>query len=71
MAERKIDMKKQSEWSNAYAKKAYDRINAFAPKGEREIWKKYAAEHGMTMNSLINMAVNEYMRKEDAKDGVC
>ena len=63
MAERKRNMQKQSEWSNAYTAKAYDRINAFVPKGERQTWKAFAQDHDMTMNGLVNAAVNEYMQR--------
>lgn len=63
MADRKRDMQKQSQWSNAYAKKAYDRIGAFVPKGEREKWKEYAKTKDMTLNKLICVSVDEFMER--------
>lgn len=47
-----------SEHVNRYMKKAYDRISVFVPKGRLDVYKRYAAEHGMSVNALFGVAVN-------------
>lgn len=37
-----------------YNRKAYDRLNIFIPKGQRDVIKAHAAAKGTTVNGLVN-----------------
>lgn len=54
--------KPTSEVKNRWNSKAYDRIALFVPKGERERLKQIAADHGTSLNGLINTAIAEYLK---------
>lgn len=51
---------------NKYNAKAYDRIGLMIPKGMGEAWKAEAKERGLSLNMLIQKAVNEYLQKEES-----
>ncbi len=42
------------KYNNQFNKNNYDRLAVFTPKGTRDNLKKYCAEHGTTINGLIN-----------------
>ncbi len=44
-----------------YNLKAYDRIELKVPKGKKELIRKYAEEHGESVNSFIGRAISEAM----------
>lgn len=54
--------KPTAEVKNRWNSKAYDRIALFVPKGERERLKQIAADHGTSLNGLINTAIAEYLK---------
>ena len=56
--------KTRSEINNAYAKKAYDRINLIVPKGQKEVIQAHAQERGESVNGFITRAINETMERE-------
>jgi predicted HicB family RNase H-like nuclease len=43
----------QNKATQKYQKKAYDQIAIRIPKGKRELYNKYAADHGMSLASYI------------------
>ena len=53
---------------NDWNKKNYDRISVYVPKGERERYKEFADKHGMSLNTMINNAVNDLIVKLDAEE---
>ena len=71
MAERKRDMKKQTEWSRNYNEKAYDRLYPFTPKGHKAEIEACAKSIGETLNEFINKAIDErterLQRKREAE----
>lgn len=48
---------------NKYAAKAYDRIQLVVKKGKKAEIKTYAEEQGYSLNSFINEAIDEKMKK--------
>lgn len=54
----------QKEATARYNKKAYDRIDVFVPKGQRQVIKEVAASRGKSMNQFILDAIKKAM--EDA-----
>lgn len=46
---------------NAYNKEHYERISLFVLKGEKAELKRYAKEHGESLNGFINRAIKEAM----------
>lgn len=48
---------------NKYAAKAYDRIQLVVKKGKKAEIKAYAETHGYSLNSFINEAIDEKMKK--------
>lgn len=51
----------QKEATARYNKKAYDRIDVVVPKGKRAVIKAFAAAHGISVNKLINDAIDKAM----------
>ena len=45
--------------SNKYNVKTYDRLAIYVKKGQREELKKYASEHGMSLNGFINYCIEK------------
>lgn len=60
--------KTSSAVKNKYNAKAYDRINLVVPKGKKEILQAYAKEHGKSLNSFINEAIDERMQRDSTPD---
>lgn len=54
--------KTQTQWSNEYNAKAYDRIVLLVKKGERDKIKEHAKTKGMSVNGYIYSLVKEDMR---------
>ena len=44
---------------NRYHKKAYDRLNILIPKGQKGAVETFAAEHGDSVNGLVNGLLRE------------
>lgn len=55
----------QKEATARYNKKAYDRIDIVVPKGKRAVIKAFAAAHGISVNKLINDAIDRAMAETD------
>ena len=53
------------EYHNNFNRKNYDRVNIMVPKGRREVWKSFAAGHGMSVNALVNQAVESKIESEN------
>ena len=51
--------KASTESKNKWNRNNYDRIEVLVPKGQKEILRKYAEEHGMSMNELFVTAVTD------------
>lgn len=58
----------QIDASGRYLAKNYDRINLAVHKGEREYYKKYAEDHGMSLNQLFITAVKKYIELSENSD---
>lgn len=55
---------------NKYKAKAYDRIEAFVKKGQKEIIKAHAAAVGDgSVNAFINRAIDETMQRDKEREG--
>lgn len=50
--------------NNKWNAKAYDRINLTVPKGKKETISGAAKKAGQSVNSYINQAIDERMKKE-------
>lgn len=55
----------QKEATARYNKKAYDRIDVIVPKGKRAVIKAFAAVHGISVNKLVNDAIDRAMAEAD------
>lgn len=53
--------KTSAKVKNKYAAKAYDRITVLVKKGEKEIIRKYAEEHGQSINAFITELIRREM----------
>lgn len=49
----------QKKASNKWIKNNYDRINITLPKGHKDLWRKAAEEHGLSVNDFIRRCVEE------------
>lgn len=47
-----------------YEAEKIDRISLRVPKGKKEIIQKFAEDHGESVNSFINRAIDEAMQEE-------
>ena len=56
--------KKQQACVNRYIADKYDRINLTTPKGRKEEIRNHADNQGETVNSLINRASDETMKRD-------
>lgn len=56
--------KKQQACVNRYIADKYDRINLTTPKGRKEEIKSHAEDQGETVNSFINRAIDETMKRD-------
>lgn len=48
---------------NRYNDKAYDRITIVVPKGQKQIIKDFAEARGESVNSFVQKAIAEAMKK--------
>lgn len=53
--------KTQTQWSNEYNAKAYDRIALSVKKGRRDAIRAHAAANGESINGYINRLIDEDM----------
>ena len=60
MEESKVP-KNQQAAVNRYISKHYDRLNITVPKGDRDLYKKFARDHNMSLNQLFITAVKKYI----------
>lgn len=59
----KMDNKRKIKSNQRYTENTYDALSIYVHKGNREVLKKYAAEHDMSLNKLITTALEEYFDK--------
>lgn len=52
-------------YQNRYIVKTYDRINLTVPKGEKEVIRLHAESRGEKMNSFIQRAIKETMKRDN------
>lgn len=55
--------KTSNESKRKYNEKAYDRIQLVVKKGKKEEIKSFAEKQGYTMNSFVNEAIDEKMKR--------
>lgn len=48
-----------------YEAEKIDRISLRVPKGKKEVIQKFAEDHGESVNSFINRAIDEAMAEEE------
>ena len=48
-----------------YEAEKIDRISLRVPKGKKEVIQKFAEDHGESVNSFINRAIDEAMKNTD------
>lgn len=51
-------------YNNEFIAKTYDRINLTVPKGKKEIIKEHAQTKGESVNSFINIAIDEKIERD-------
>lgn len=51
--------------NSRYTKANYDSIIFYVPKGQREEIKEYAQSHGLSVNKLIQTALEEYRKNHE------
>lgn len=51
-----------NKYKAKFAKENYDRFLVTLPKGEKDVVKAYAAEHGLSLNAFVAAAIHEKMR---------
>lgn len=61
--QKKHNNKQKISANQRYTKENYDSIIFYVPKGEREPLKDYAQSQGMSVNKLIQTALEEYKKK--------
>jgi len=57
--------KPQTKASNKYNAKAYDRIALQVKKGQKEVIKVHAEQHGESLNGFINRAIKETIERDN------
>ena len=57
-----------NEYKNEYRKKNYEQVAIALPKGTRAIWQREAKKRGISMTTLITLAVKSYIKVEDNED---
>lgn len=60
--------KAQQKATAKYMKNNYDEIKTRVPKGKKEEIKAYAEEHGYSLNSFVNEAIDEKMQNPAYKE---
>ncbi len=68
MDEKRKTSQAQIEASGRYLTKNYDRINLAVHKGDREKYRQYAKDHGMSLNQLFITAVKNYIELSENSD---
>jgi predicted HicB family RNase H-like nuclease len=61
--------KAQQKATHKYMAKAYDRINLFVPKGQRDAFKAHASSMGESVNAFIGRAIKEQMERDNPTGG--
>jgi predicted HicB family RNase H-like nuclease len=51
-----------------YEKKAYDKYQIRMKKGQLDVVKTHATNHGESVNGFINRAIAETMKREETKE---
>ncbi|WP_304580416.1 Arc family DNA-binding protein [Thomasclavelia cocleata] len=59
--------KAQQKAVNKYMAINYDRINLTMPKGKKEEIRNHAEQNGESVNSFINRAITETMKRDESK----
>ena len=59
--------KKQQASVHKYVRDHYDRISITVPKGKKEDIRDHAESQGESVNSFINRAIDETMKKDEEK----
>jgi uncharacterized protein (DUF1778 family) len=54
----------KSAYRNNWIAEKLDRINLTVPKGQKDIIKAFAESQGMSVNSFINEAIAEKMKRD-------
>ncbi len=65
MAEEKKISKAQQKAVHKYVKNNYDRIELTVIKGKKDILKKHAKERDGSLNSFINRAIDETIKRDE------
>lgn len=61
--------KAQQKAVHKYVKNNYDRVElTVKPKGKKDEIKAHAEKHGESLNSFINRAIDETMRKDSEEE---
>lgn len=50
-----------TEYKNNYQQTHYDNVRLCVPKGQKDKLKQYANTQNMSLNKLINTAIQEYL----------
>ena len=50
------------EYKNQFNREKYDRIGLMLPKGKGEEWKAEAKERGLSINALVQKAMDSYLK---------
>lgn len=61
--------KAQQQSVHKYIKKTYDRVELLVKKGQKEIIKAHAAQHGESVNAFVARAIDETMERDAEKEG--
>lgn len=56
------------KYKNEFNKQKYDRINLMTPKGKKDLIKAAADASGVSVNELINTAIDMYLQTIGGKD---
>lgn len=51
-----------TKYKSDFTKEHYDRFLITLPKGEKDVIKAYATEHGLSLNAFVAAAIHEKMR---------
>lgn len=64
-----MDKTEKSAYRNSWIAEKLDRVNLTMPKGKKEQVKAVADSIGMSVNSYINLAIDERMEKDNNTQG--
>lgn len=51
------------KYNNQYNKENYDKITILVPRGEKDEWKAFAQQNGISLTEMIRRAVADYFEK--------